>query len=103
MAEQQKMKMAFMLFSLGSDPSKHRSVISTDIMDFTTVMIPDRNQAVAEAKRLADDGNNVIELCSGFGHSITAMVADAVKDKAMIGAVRFDFVPFLGQSGDKIF
>jgi len=30
-------------------------------------------------------------------------VADAVKDKAMIGAVRFDFVPFLGQSGDKIF
>ena len=103
MAEQQKMKMAFMLFAPGSDPSKHRSVISSDIVDFTTVMVPDRNQAVSEAKRLADEGNGVIELCSGFGHGTTAMVADAVKDKAMVGAVRFDFVPFLGQSGDKIF
>jgi hypothetical protein len=97
------MRVAFMAFSPGSDPSKHRSMISTDMMDFITVMVPDRNKAVAEAKKLADKGYNVIELCSGFGHSITAMVADAVKDKAMVGAVRFDFVPFLGGSGDKIF
>lgn len=103
MVQQQKMKMAFVVLVPGSDPSTHRSVISSDIMDFTTVMVPDRTQAVAEATRLADGGNNVIELCSGFGHGITAMVADAVKDKAMVGAVRFDFVPFLGQSGDKIF
>ena len=103
MTQQQKMKMAFMTFSPGSDPSKHRSMISTDIVDFITVMVPDRNQAVVVAKKLAAEGCTIIELCSGFGHNLTAMVADAVKDKAMVGAVRFDFVPFLGQSGDKIF
>ncbi len=56
------------------------------------------------ARQLVEEGNTAIELCGGFGVEGTALVSKAVGDKALVGVVRFDNHPDLGnQSGDKIF
>lgn len=50
------------------------------------------------------EGVTAIESCAGFGAEGTALVAKAVGDKAIVGAVRFDLPPaFEHQSGDKVF
>ena len=58
--------------------------------------------AVAEAKRLADEGFVAIELCAGFGIMGQAEIMKAVEGKCLVGAVRFDNHPaYGGISGDE--
>ncbi len=69
-----------------------------------TVGVHNYDSAVKEAVKLTEEGIVAIELCGGFGHNGVAMVSDAVKGKAVVGVVRFDIHPGLGnKSGDKIF
>ena len=61
-------------------------------------------QGVAAAVEMAEAGCTAIELCGGFGIRGTYMVAEAVKGRARVGAVRFDLHPGLGnKSGDELF
>ena len=94
------LKGVFMAMVPDADPEKNRSVVETGILEMTTVLVKDIDQAVEVAKKLADDGYSLIELCGGFGHIGTGRVAQAVKGKAQVGAVRFDFHPAIGKSGD---
>ena len=96
------MKGVFMAMVPDADPEKNRSVVETGILALTTVLVKDIDQAVEVAKKLADDGYSLIELCGGFGHIGTGRVAEAVKDKAKIGVVRFDIHAALGKSGDEM-
>jgi hypothetical protein len=73
------------------------------MLELTTVFVKDRDQAVEVAKQLVDQGCGAVELCGGFGHAATAKVAEALKGKAAVGAVRFDFHPLLGKSADEVF
>ena len=98
-----EMKGAFMAILPGADPQKHRCVIETDLADLIIVVVGNMDQAIEEAKKLADDGCGIIELCAGFGHSMLGKVADAVRGKAAVGAVRFDLHAALGKSSDEIF
>lgn len=99
-----KLKAAFMFVTPDSDPSKHRAVVSTpEILDLIVIGVKDYQQAATVAKELADQGVTAIELCGGFGNIGVAKVAQAVGDKASVGAVRFDSHPLLGfKSGDDI-
>ena len=86
-----------------SDPTKHRSVIANSMIELTTVFVKDRDQAVEVARQLVGQGCGAIELCGAFGHAATAKVAEVLKGKAAVGAVRFDFHPLLGKSADEVF
>ena len=99
-----KLKVAFMFVTPDSDPSKHRTTVSTpEVLDLIVVGVKDYQQAATVAKDLVDQGVKAIELCGGFGNIGVAKVAQAVGDKAVVGAVRFDHHPLLGfKSGDDL-
>jgi predicted short-subunit dehydrogenase-like oxidoreductase (DUF2520 family) len=99
-----KLKVAFMFVTPDSDPSKHRTIVSTpEVLDLIVVGVKDYQQAATVAKELVNQGVAAIELCGGFGNIGVAKVAQAVGDKASVGVVRFDYHPLLGfKSGDDL-
>lgn len=57
--------------------------------------------ACQEAKKLADEGVIMIELCGGFGTMGHAQVTEAVAGRLQVGIVRFDNHPgYDNLSGD---
>jgi len=99
-----KVKAAFIFVAPEADPAIHRSVIDSPVVELTVVGVKDYKVAVKVAKKLVDNGIEAIELCAGFGNEGTAAIAKAVKGKAAVGAVRFDYHPgFKFKSGDELF
>ncbi len=98
------MKLAFMALVPDADPRKHRCTVETEFVELIVQLVANKDQALEKAKQLADEGCGAIELCGGFGHSMTGKIADAVRGKAAVGSVRFDIHPILGgKSGDEVF
>ena len=99
-----KAQLAFMYIVPDGDPAKHRATITNSaFFDLTVVGVKDYAQATEVAQKLVAQGVSAIELCGGFGHGGVAKVAQAVGEKASVGAVRFDCHPVLGfKSGDTI-
>ena len=96
------LKAAFIFLS--PDAKHEKSVVATPSVELTVVATHNYDDAVDVACELADLGIKSIELCGGFGHAGTALIANAVKGKATVGVVRFDIHPGLdGASGDNIF
>jgi hypothetical protein len=59
------------------------------------------DSACEEAKKLADEGVLMIELCGGFGTIGHARVTEAVERRIQVGVVRFDNHPgYDNASGD---
>ncbi len=59
------------------------------------------DSACEEAKKLADEGILMLELCGGFGTIGHAKVTEAVGGRLWVGAVRFDNHPgYDNESGD---
>jgi hypothetical protein len=98
-----KPKMAFMALVPDADPEKHRCTMETGLVEIVFVFTANMKQSIDVAKQLVDQGCSVIELCGGFGHSMTGKIADAVKGKAAVGSVRFDIHAAFGKSSDEIF
>ena len=97
-----KLKAAFIFLS--PDASHEKSVVSTPSIELTVVATRNYDDAVNIACELVETGIKSIELCGGFGHAGTALIAKAVEGKANVGVVRFDIHPGLdGVSGDSIF
>jgi hypothetical protein len=97
------MKMAFMAIVPDADPDKHRSVMSTELVELVIQFVANMDQALDRADQLVGEGCGVIELCGGFGHSMTGRIADAVRGRASVGSVRFDIFAAFGKSSDEIF
>jgi hypothetical protein len=98
------LKAAFMFLAPDSDPEKHRGTVVTPEVELTAVAVRDYAEAERVAAQLVEQGIVAIELCGGFGNKGTARIAEAVGDKAAVGAVRFDVHPGLdNQSGDVLF
>ena len=98
------LKGAFIFIAPNADPEVHKSVIDAGEVILTTVGVNSYEKAAEVAKKLADEGVAAFELCGGFGHKGTYMVSEAVKGKGVVGVIRFDIHPGLGnQSGDEIF
>ncbi len=98
-----KPKMAFMALVPDADPQEHRCTMETGLVEIVFMFVANMDQAIDVAKQLADEGCSVIELCGGFGNSMTGKVADAVRGKAAVGAVRFDLHAAFAKSSDEIF
>ena len=96
-------KMAFIALVPDADPEKHHCTLETGLVEMIVQIVPNMDKAIEMAKQLADQGCSVIELCGGFGHSMTGKIADAVRGKAAVGSVRFDLHAAFGKSSDEIF
>ncbi|HJV47440.1 MAG TPA: DUF6506 family protein [Bacillota bacterium] len=93
----------FMFVAPEADTEKHRTVVETPGVRLTVVGVNNYLEAEKVAKELTDQGATIIELCAGFGNEGVAVVNNAVKNKAVVGVVRFDRHPGLGfKSGDDI-
>ena len=99
------LKAAFIFVAPEAEPAQHQAWVKTDQVHLLAVAVKDYAQAVETAKKLVDEqGIGAIELCGGFGTQGTALVAEAVAGKAVVGVVRFDIHPGLGNvSGDALF
>ncbi len=98
------LKAAFIFLAPGSDPIAQRCVVSTPNVELYVVPVVNYKQACIIAKDLVSEGISAIELCGGFGHIGTYMVANAVGQKIPVGVVRFDIHPGLNnKSGDELF
>ena len=99
-----KQQLAFMYMVPDADPGEHRvTMTKSAFIDLIVVGVKDYQQATEVAQELCNQGVAAIELCAGFGHVGVAKVAQAVGDKATVGAVRFDCHPVLGfKSGDSM-
>lgn len=99
-----KVNAAFIFVAPEVNCQKHRTVIETPVVNLTVVGVKNYKEGVAVAKELAQQGVKAIELCAGFGNEGIAMVSNAVKGKAVVGAVKFDHHPgFDFKSGDDLF
>ena len=100
-----KLKAAFMFVVPDADPIENRVTISTpSLLELTVVGVKDYQEAIQASQELVNQGVKAIELCAGFGQIGVAKIAQAVGDKAVVGAVRFDRHPGLEyKSGDELF
>ena len=97
-------KAAFIFVAPECDYTAHRANIDTPIVKLSVVGVKNYEEAQAVALQLVEEGVTAIELCAGFGNEGTALVAKAVGNRAVVGAVRFDLHPgFDHRSGDKLF
>jgi DNA-binding NarL/FixJ family response regulator len=98
------LKAAFIFLAPGADSAKHRQIVETPEVELTAVAVTDYAAAEKAAQALVASGIVAIELCGGFGIEGTARIKKAVGDKAVVGVVRFDGHPGLGnKSGDELF
>ena len=98
-------KSAFIFTTLDADPKKNRSVIKTDRIEMHSIAVKDYEQGVEIAKEMVENEKvKSILLCPGFGNIGTGKIAEAVREKAFVGTVRFDVLPLLGcKSPDTLF
>lgn len=98
------LKAAFVFVAPEADPARHRTVISTPVVELAVVGVKNYAEAVAECTKLVEQGTAALELCAGFGVEGVAAVKKAVGNKAVVGVVRFDNHPGLQfKSGDDLF
>ena len=99
------LKAAFVFIAPEADPARDRQWVKTPAVHLLVVGVSDYKQAVQACKDMVrQEGIAAIELCGGFGNRGTALIAEAVADAAVVGVVRFDCHPGLGnQSGDTLF
>jgi hypothetical protein len=98
-------KAAFLFVAPNAEPARDRAVIKIpSVLELTVVGARNYEEAAAVSKELVEEGNEVIELCAGFGHIGVAEIVKAVEGKAKVGAVRFDAHPAMAfKSGDDVF
>ena len=95
-----KRKVCF-LFINGYLSEPQRMVMDLGDAEMIVVGVGSYEMACCEAKKLAEEGVLMIELCGGFGNVGHAKVTEAVEGKLQVGVVRFDNHPGYGNlSGD---
>lgn len=98
------MKAAFMFIAPKTDSQHHKATITTPVAELTVIGVQNYREAETIARKLVEQGVEVIELCAGFGNEGTAAVNRAINGQVPVGVVRFDNHPgFDFQSGDALF
>ncbi|MFH8366756.1 DUF6506 family protein [Streptomyces sp. NPDC018031] len=80
---------AFIYQAAGADPGRDSRTVRHEGCRVDLVAVGSHDQAVGEARRLARDGAQLIELCGGFGPVWTARVIEAVDGRVAVGAVGY--------------
>jgi hypothetical protein len=100
-----QLKLAYMYVAGGADPAKHTATVPTpESLAIQVIGVKDYAQAVEVAKKLKEEGVDMIELCPGFGNIGVGKIAEAVGEGVVVGVVRVDRLPVLDcGSGDGVF
>jgi len=79
----------FIYTAPGADPQRDYTVV--DSGDCTTILVgvSAADQGVEVARRLVDDGAQLIELCGGFGPVHTARIIEAIEGGVPVGSVGY--------------
>lgn len=79
----------FILSGPGLDPTLHCATMQSASFKMTAVGVSRLDDGVAVARRLANDGAQLIELCGGFDAATTARIVAAVGPKVPVGRVAY--------------
>ncbi|MEU7899401.1 DUF6506 family protein [Nonomuraea sp. NPDC049152] len=79
----------FVYTAPGVSPEGHWATVDTDGCRTRLVAVQSAEQAPAVARRLADEGAQLIELCGAFGPVWTARVIEALDGRVPVGAVGY--------------
>ncbi|WP_406288719.1 DUF6506 family protein [Embleya sp. NBC_00896] len=79
----------FIYTATDADPDRDTSIVDTGACRTVLVGAATPDQAVAAARRMVEDGVQLIELCGGFGPVGTARVIEAIGDAVPVGAVGY--------------
>lgn len=94
-------KAAFIFVAPAADPAKHVTWVKTENVHVKMVAVPDYHRGCEILDELHREGIQAVELCAGFGHLGVASMVKAAAGRMLIGVVRFDQHPCLGNvSGD---
>lgn len=82
---------AYLFLGPELDPQKHRAVIKTDKLTYTTIGIDfkHKEQVIEVAKEVIAGGAQMIELCGGFGPVWIAKVLEATNFAVPVGGVAY--------------
>ena len=77
------------IYTLGAegDPDEHTDVIGSEACRLITVAVERVDQAPEAAKKLVDQGAELIELCGAFGPVWTGRVIEAIDGAVPVGGV----------------
>lgn len=97
-----KRKLCFLFINAAMETPERTVMNVGDHGEMIMVGVGSYDEAVSEARKLAEEGIVAIELCGGFGTMGYARIKEAVNGKCLVGAVRFDNHPgYDGISGDE--
>ena len=78
------------IYKLGSEATAPREdVLGSDDCVLVSVGVPEVADGPEVARRLVDEGVQLIELCGAFGPAGTAAIVEAVGGKVAIGGVYY--------------
>ncbi len=81
---------AFLIMGSEFESARHRSYFESTGNLVTTIGVPSLEAACEEARELAAEGIELIEVCGAFGPEGAAAVAQAAGDKVAVGYVVHD-------------
>jgi hypothetical protein len=99
------LKAAFLFVADGAESAKHRSWVKTPEVEILCLAINNYSEIESIVEELiTKEQCQAIELCGGFGHQAVGRVSKAAAGRALVGVVRFDTHPGLGnKSGDTMY
>ncbi len=80
---------AYIFLSPGFDPQKHTTELQSEQCRFKAIGIDihKKEEVITVAKKLVEEGVQMIELCGGFGPLWVAKISEAIKGAIPIGTV----------------
>ena len=79
----------FIYTAPGARPDRDTTVVETDACRTVLVGVAEPADAIEVARRLVDEGAQLVELCGAFGPQWTARVIEAVSGRVPVGAVTY--------------
>lgn len=78
------------IYTLGSEATAPREdVLGSDDCVLVSVGVPSVGEGPEVARRLVDEGVQLIELCGAFGPAGTAAIVEAVAGRVAVGGVYY--------------
>jgi hypothetical protein len=86
-----KFRTGIIAMSPDADPMKHRSVVETQLLQLTSVVVKNESEAVVVCKNLVQkDSVRHLMLCSGFTNQGVARISKAVGNGVSVNITRGD-------------
>jgi hypothetical protein len=79
----------FIYTAAGADPERDYTVVDSGACKTVLVGVSAAEQGAAVARRLVDEGVQLIELCGGFGPVHTGRIIEAIQGAVPVGSVAY--------------